>query len=125
MAFESDEFLESLKHRNPGRPLFKILKGQYTNFLSITFKGQTLTVPIGEILDFARRWERDFERKQRYMAECGGSSMYPYALMGTRLDDPDVEEIMATWLKTLGEIPRLRWLGENPTFDAEYERVGL
>lgn len=86
--FESPEFIASLNHTNPERPRFTIGTGMDARVL-IEFNGQSLAVPIAEILKFARRWEADFERQRAKEKQAGRLGLFPYPLYGTRLDDPD------------------------------------
>ena len=90
---ESPEFLRSLEHSNPSRPKFEIGHRMDAR-LKITFEGQTLEVPISEILNFARRWESD-RKTQRDSRTGSGLNIYPYPLYGTRLLDPDCAD--APW----------------------------
>ncbi len=84
---ESDKFLRALVHTNPHRPTFEIGEGVDTQ-LRITFKGQTMEVPISEILNFARRWEADHKAQQALPTRTT-LNIYPYPVYGTRMDDPD------------------------------------
>ena len=78
-------------HTNSKRPMFEIGQGMDAQ-LRTTFEGQTMEVPIAEILNFARRWEADYAAQQARPTRTT-LNIYPYPLYGTRLDDPDCLEV--------------------------------
>ena len=89
---ESADFLRSLQHNNSARPKFAI--GQGTNaMLSISFQGTETTVPMAEILAFARRWETDRKAGDIEMQRVGNLVKTTYPLFSVRVDDPDVAGI--------------------------------
>ena len=89
---ESAQFLESLEHDNPYRPRFTIKPGLYEN-LEIGFRGQVMCVPMAEVLVFARRWEADFESRRQAQQDSGRLCLFPYSLMNTNLNDPDIRSL--------------------------------
>ncbi len=85
---ESADFLRSLLHDNPDRPRFTIWPDEFETMLEIQHRGQSLKVPISEVLHFAARWQAD--REQRIAQDpTPRLKIHPYPLYGTRLDDPD------------------------------------
>lgn len=103
--YESITFLKSLEHTNPHRPRFEIGTGMDTP-LAITHHGQCLSVPIAEILEFARRWREDFEeqRARRIAEGVHGLQLYPYPLYSTRLTDPDCADVERWYATTVDSI---------------------
>ena len=88
---ESAEFLASLNHINPERPRFVIKPHALETRLEISFRGQSLELPIAVILCFAARWQADRER-QWDESPRKGLRIHPYPLHHTRLDDPDLPQ---------------------------------
>lgn len=86
---ESAEFLETLEHDNPQRPRFRIKPRGYEN-LEISFNGQVMCIPMAELLLFARRWEADFESRRQVQQDSGQLCLFPYNVMNTNLNDPDL-----------------------------------
>ncbi len=89
---ESAQFLETLEHDNPDRPRFSIKPNGYEN-LQISFNGQVMCVPMAEVLLFARRWEADFEARRKAQRSKGALCLFPYNLMKTNLNDPDLRNL--------------------------------
>ena len=89
---ESAEFLATLEHDNPDRPRFRIKPSRYEN-LEIGFNGQVMCIPMAEVLLFARRWEADFESCRQAQQDSGQLCLFPYSLMNTRQNDPDVANL--------------------------------
>jgi hypothetical protein len=86
---ESLAFLPSLAHDNLQRPRFKIIH-QMNAQLEITHEGKSMCVPISEILNFAQRWNAEFEVYRKQYQPSGHLALYPYPLYSVNLNDPDV-----------------------------------
>ena len=61
--------------------------------LEISQDGQVMRVPMAEILNFARRWDADFEARRLAQAGEGRLFRFPYSLLNTRLTDPDCIDV--------------------------------
>ena len=98
---ESAEFLATLNHDNPDRPRFAIQGGIYP-MVEVAFVGRRMSMPMAEILSFAKRWEADWDL--RVMANQGKRqlSIYPYPLTATRNTDPDVSSLK-WWAQEIGD----------------------
>jgi hypothetical protein len=89
---ESEKFLRSLEHTNPLRPMFLINHKGYP-MLEISHDGKSMQVPMAEILNFARRWDADYEAQREARKEIDRLYVFPYPLMNLNLNDPDVREV--------------------------------
>ena len=89
---ESPEFLQSLDHQIPLRPKFSIRHEGYA-MLEISQDRQVMSVPMAEILNFARRWEADLKARRLAHIWSGRLSLFPYSLLNTRLTDPDCIDV--------------------------------
>ena len=89
---ESEKFLLSLEHSNTLRPKFSIKRSGYP-ILEISWDGKTMQVPMAEILNFARRWEADYEARRQAPERPETFSIFPYPLMETKMNDPDCIEV--------------------------------
>lgn len=86
---ESARFLRSLEHRNPERPRFFIDPTGYEN-LEIRHRGQSIRLPMAEVLAFARRWEADAWSRHESASVRRTLSTDAHPLRNVRPDDPDV-----------------------------------
>ena len=94
IVHETVEFLLSLEHHNQLRPRFAI--GQGANpMLSISFRGANMDVPMAEVLEFARRWNKSNASLHSNMLAGETLLRHPYPLFNVRVDDPDVTGL--TW----------------------------
>ncbi len=89
---ESEKFLNSLNHRNPGRPYFAIETGMDAQ-LTIAYQGQFMRLPIAEILSFAQRWHTEQDHQREIGTKGTGLRRFPYALFGTNMNDPDASQV--------------------------------
>ena len=85
---ESADFLLSLPHDNPLRPRFTIKPAKFDTSLGIQHLGQSIEVPISEVLAFAARWQAD-RAKQVSEDPTPRLRIHPYPLYSTRVIDPD------------------------------------
>ena len=90
---EIARFLASLEHENPCSPKFTFSRGSVETMLVISFNGQQLEVPAGEVLGFARRWYDDFEDGRPTAQAAGQLHLFPYPLMRTTFNDPDCKDL--------------------------------
>jgi hypothetical protein len=112
---ESADFLASLQHSNSERPTFSIDPGG-TGQLDVWFQGKHLRLPMSEVLNFARRWQADFEQRRQAMQRAGSLMLFPYPLYNTKLDDPDCTGVW--WVNAQDSR-----IGESPeTIDGEARR---
>ena len=89
---ESQKFLRSLEHTNARRPKFSIKHGGYP-MLEIVQDGKLMQVPMAEILNFARRWEADYEARRQALDRPPSFFIFPYPFMETNMNDPDCVEV--------------------------------
>lgn len=89
---ESEKFLRSLEHTDPLRPIFSIKHKGYP-MLEISHDGKSMQVPMAEILNFARRWEADYQAQREIRKEINRLYFFPYPLMNINMNDPDAIEI--------------------------------
>jgi len=87
---ESAEFLASLEHDNPGRPVFRIVPAVVDTQLEISFHGQRMLLPIAEVLHFAVRWQADQDMQRAAKAPHTTLRIHPYPIFGARMIDSDV-----------------------------------
>ena len=85
---ESPELIASFKHGNPDRPAFTIEHRECDTQVLITFRGQSMRVPISEVLHFANRWQIDQEQQKAKRPDR--LHIFPYPLYNIRLGDADV-----------------------------------
>jgi hypothetical protein len=88
---ESTKFLSSLAHDNPHRPHFSIRPGLDV-MLEIEHRGQSIQLPLSEILNFASRWQADYSEQEKQVQSAGGLCRFPYPLYNVSLNDPDVPD---------------------------------
>lgn len=60
--------------------------------LEIKHRGQSIQVPLSEILNFASSWQADYSEREKQIQSAGGLSLFPYPLYNGRLNDPDVPD---------------------------------
>ena len=89
---ESEEFLNSLNHDNPGRPHFAIGTGIDAP-LTITHQGQVMQLPMAEVLNFAQRWKADQDLQCDTGKKTGGLRIFPYPLYRVRIQDADAVNV--------------------------------
>ena len=88
---ESTEFLSSLEHTNPDRPRFSIRPG-LDAMLEIEHRGQSIQLPLSEILNFASRWQADYSEREKQIQSAKDLCRFPYPLYNVHLNDPDVPD---------------------------------
>ena len=61
--------------------------------LEIVQDGKLMQVPMAEILNFARRWEADYEARRQAPDRPPSFFIFPYPFMETNMNDPDCVEV--------------------------------
>ena len=89
---ESQKFLRLLEHTTSRRPKFSIKHGGYP-MLEIVQYGKFMQVSMAEILNFARRWEADYEARRQAPDRPPSLFIFSYPLVETNMNDPDCVEV--------------------------------
>jgi hypothetical protein len=91
MVSEGEKFLEYMTKCMRSRPNFSIFRDEYQPFLRIEYGGSTMSVPLAEVLAFARTTEEEARKSMDEARASGLLALYPYPVFDLRIRDIEPE----------------------------------
>ena len=85
MTSEGEEFLEYMSRSMRSRPNFSIWRDEYQPFLTIEYGGSTMSVPLAEVLAFARATEEQARISMDETLAAGFLPKYPYPIFDMQI----------------------------------------